>query len=833
MRRTSFNDNWTVGTKSGFFSEMTGQAVQPKAVTLPHDAMIERERAKPGEGGASGSHANSIGYYPEGEYDYKKTFFVPEEYQDKRVTIEFEGVYRNAMVYINGDYAGQCPSGYMNFAIRADRYLKYGQENEIKVVAMNYKDSRWYTGSGIYRNVKLIVANLVHIALDGVQVSTPDIRGDLAVVATVTAIENESIHTRTVRVLTEILDADGLVVASDIAPVTAFAGESAALRQRLYVRSPRLWSVERPYLYSCRSSLLSDGELLDEEENGFGIRSLTLDPDNGLRINGETVKLRGACLHHDNGVLGAATIDRAEERRIEILKQAGFNAIRSAHNPISKALLDACDRLGMLVMDEAFDMWTSTKTDHDYALHFPLWWEKELEAMVKKNYNHPSVIMYSIGNEIPETGRPIDSAWGRKLAEKIRSLDGTRYVTNSINFMVAIMEEFKKMRQQDKAEKPAANEGINTMMNKLKEGMAAITSSPLATEKTAESFAYVDIAAYNYADNRYLKDRELFPNRIIVGGETYPSSIDRNWKLVKENGHVIGDFTWTGWDYLGESGIGKIVYDPRELLSGVVGAYPWLSAWVGDIDITGHRRPISYYREIVFGLRKDPYLAVLRPENYGKEPIPSMWSWSDSVSSWSWNGYEGLPVKVEVYADAEEVELLINGKSAGKAPAGEEHRYKAEFDTVYEPGEAVAIAYSQGREIGRTSLRSAAGPVRLHVEADRTKIEASDGDLSFLAISLVDGNGNLYNAANRKVKVEAEGAGIVQGFGSADPRAEENFFDAERTTFDGRALAVIRPTGAGSIRVTVSAEGCEPRFLEIEVAPESKNPTRRGRGENG
>ncbi|WP_337102122.1 glycoside hydrolase family 2 TIM barrel-domain containing protein [Paenibacillus sp. YIM B09110] len=815
MIRISFNHDWTVGKKSGFFSEMTSTPVQPKPVTLPHDEMIERKRQKPDDGSDAGKHLNAVGYFPEGEYDYKKTFFVPAEYKEKRVTIEFEGVYANAMVYVNGDFAGQCPNGYTNFYIKADRFLKYGEDNEIKVVAMNYKDSRWYTGAGIYRNTKLIVGDLVHIALDGLKVSTPDITSDRAAIAVVTVIENEGIHTRTVNVQTEIVDADGKIVASDVVPITLFAGESATLRQRVYVRSPKLWSVEQPNLYTCSTRLVADQEQIDEETTAFGIRSLSIDPDKGLSINGEVVKLRGACIHHDNGIIGAATIDRAEERRVEILKEAGFNALRSAHNPISKAMLDACDRLGMLVMDESYDMWTSTKTDYDYALHFPLWWEKDIEAMVNKNYNHPSVIMYSIGNEIPETGRAIDSVWGRKLAEKVRSLDNTRYVTNSINFMVAIMDEFKKMRQSGGAQ--GKDEGINTMMNNMKDIMAMITASDLATAKTTESFAYVDIAAYNYADARYLKDKELFPNRIIVGGETYASSIDKNWKLVKENSHLIGDFTWTGWDYLGEAGIGKVTYDSGEFAGGVFGAYPWLAAWVGDIDITGYRRPVSYYREIVFGLRKEPYIAVQRPEYYDKQAILSMWSWSDSVSSWSWNGYEDKPIKVEVYADAEEVELLVNGSSVGRAAVGEENRFKAEFDTVYKAGEVVAVAYAKGEEIGRMTLRSATGDVELKVEADRAEITASDSDLSFVTIRLVDEHGHVYNTADRKVAVQVDGPGVLQGFGSANPKSEENFFDSERTTFDGRALAVIRPTGAGLITVTVSAEGCASQSTQIQA----------------
>ncbi|MFM9278810.1 glycoside hydrolase family 2 TIM barrel-domain containing protein [Paenibacillus jiagnxiensis] len=811
MIRTSFNDNWTVGSKNSFFSEKEIAKIPLKTVTLPHDAMIERNRKKPIEGDKGKSNFQ-IAFYPEGEYEYRKMFFVPEEHKDKRVTIEFEGVYMNAMVYLNGAFAGQQPNGYTNFYIKADRFLKYGEENEIKVISLNYKDSRWYSGAGIYRNTKLIIGNLVHIALDGVKISTPDIQADRAVVHVATVIENEGLHTRTVNVRTEIVDADGNIVGSDSATLTTFAGERAALRQRIYVRQPKFWSVEHPHLYTCRTRVMTENEQLDEETNSFGIRSLTLDPDRGLCINGEVVKLRGACIHHDNGVLGAATIERAEERRVEILKQAGFNALRSAHHPMSKALLDVCDRLGMLVMDESFDMWTSTKVDHDYALHFADWWEKDIQAMIDKDYNHPCVIMYSIGNEIPEAGRPIASVWGHKLAEKIRLLDSTRFVTNSISFVISVWDEVKKMMSANDA---ANNAGINTMMNNIGQAQAAITTSDLATIRTAESFGHVDIAGYNYAEARYLTDRELFPNRVIVGSETFPSLIDRNWKQVLENSHIVGDFTWTGWDYLGEVGIGRVKYDPND--ASFLGAFPWLAAWCGDIDIIGNRRPVSYYREIVFGLRKDPYIAVQRPEHYGNHPLPTKWSWSDSVSSWSWNGYEGKPIRVEVYADADEVELLVNGKSAGKAAAGEEHRYKAEFDLAYEPGELVAVAYMDGQVIGRMTLHSATGDVQLKVEADRTEIAASDRDLSFLMISLVDGQGNLYNTADRKVSVQVEGPGVLQGLGSADPKSSENFFDTERTTFDGKALAVVRPKDAGMIIVTVTADGCDPKVIQINA----------------
>ncbi|HEX7780499.1 MAG TPA: glycoside hydrolase family 2 TIM barrel-domain containing protein, partial [Vicinamibacterales bacterium] len=573
----------------------------------------------------------------------------------------------------------------------------------------------------------IIVKELVHIALDGVKITTPDVDAERAVVAIATTVQNESINTQTVSVATEIRHANGGSVASDTAPVTLLPGESAVVRQRLYVDAPELWSVDRPYLYRAETVVRTQTAVLDQEQTRFGIRTLRLDPRHGLRINGETVKLRGACVHHDNGILGAAAIARAEERRVQRLKQAGFNAIRSSHNPISRAMLDACDEVGMLVMDETFDMWTEAKTNYDYSLSFPEWWERDVEAMVHKDFNHPSVVLYCIGNEIFETGRPVGSTWGRKLAEKIRSIDDTRYVTNAINNVLAVLPDVTKQRGKDA---PPLN--LNEMMGAggLNDKMVV---SDLVTEKTAESYGVLDIAGMNYSEARYAMDRDAFPNRIIVGTETFPTRIDSNWKLVKENGHVLGDFTWTGWEYLGEAGIGRVDYpDENYKPTGPVGPYPWLVGGCGDIDLTGHRRPASYYREIVFGLRHEPYIAVRRPEYFGRDTVASHWAWTDSVSSWSWGVPEGSPVKVEVYSDADEVELLVNGRSLGRKATGEANRFRAEFDTVYEPGELVAIGYSGGREQGRMQLRSAVGPVRLDVCADRTSIRADDSDLAFV-----------------------------------------------------------------------------------------------------
>ncbi|MEV6544079.1 glycoside hydrolase family 2 TIM barrel-domain containing protein [Streptomyces sp. NPDC051665] len=822
MKRTSFNDGWQTRPKVNPFAELSGTKVPFRPVTLPHDAMIGQERAAPD--GEATMEGGAGAYFPGGTYEYRKTFAVPEEHRGKRILFEFEGVYRDAVVYINGDYAGQRPFGYSHFHIDADRFLRYGDDgdNEIRVEARAHRDSRWYTGAGIYRDTWMLVGDVVRIAPDGVRVTTPDIDAERAVVEVATRVENDSIAIRTVDVVTEVRDADGSVVASDVSKATVLPGEPAVVRQRLYVRAPLLWSTDTPDLYTATVTLKD----LDAETVVFGVRSLRLDPRHGLRINGETVKLRGACVHHDNGVLGAATFARAEERRVQLLKDAGFNALRMSHHPMSKAMLDACDRLGMLVVDEAFDVWTSGKSEFDYSLDFPEWWERDIEAMVAKDFNHPSVIVYSIGNEIPETGTPSGAARGRELAAKVRSLDHTRYVTNAVNGMLAVMSELGRLRRRSQAKAEhaadqgeAEDKGINTLMADAGDMMNAISASGLVTEKTAESFAVLDIAGMNYAEARYALDHDLFPNRVILGTETFPTRIDGNWRLVEQLGHVIGDFTWTGWDYLGEVGIGRPQYlTPDTPRPAHTAPYPYLLAGCGDLDITGHRRPASYYREIVFGLRTQPYIAVRRPEHHGRTWAGTPWAWSDTVATWTWPGSEGEPVTIEVYGDADEVELLVNTRSSGRRPVGEEHRFRTEFETSYEPGELLAIAYRDGAETGRTVLRTATGTVRLRAEPDRPHITAHGGDLAYVTLSLTDPDGTLHTAADRPVRVEVSGAGVLSGFGSADPSTQERFDATERRTYEGRALAVLRPTGPGRIRLIASAPECAP--VEVVVAVE-------------
>ena len=542
-------------------------------------------------------------------------------------------------------------------------------------------------------------------------------------------------------------------------PFTVRAGESAVVRQRAYVPSPLLWSVEHPNLYRVVTEVWDGGERIDDLETSFGIRSLALDPIDGLRINGEAVKLRGACIHHDNGVLGAAAIRRAEDRRIEILKQAGFNAVRASHNPLSITMIEACDRLGMLVIDETFDMWTTAKNNFDYSLSFPEWWERDVESLVAKDFNHPSVIVYSIGNEVLDAGNPHGARWGRVLAEKVRALDPTRYTTNAVSGFVAtitdLLPDFKR-----EAGELRGKVGVNDLLGEMHHLFDEFSLSDEVTDMTEETHSVVDIVGHNYAQSRYASDLERFPHRVMVGSETLPKDIDELWALVTERPYVIGDFTWTGWDYLGEAGIGSTQFDDEEFAP-----YPWLTAWCGDIDITGYRRPASYYREIVFGLRAEPYIAVDRARGTGRAAHRLGWAWTDSLSTWDLRLDAGAPVHLEVYSAADEVELLLNGRSVGTVPAGPAHRFRAAFDVPYEAGELVAVARVGGRQTARSVLRSLSGSVILHASADRSVIRAEDDDLAYISIELRDADGTLATSTDATVQVAVEGSARAAGAG--------------------------------------------------------------------
>ena len=794
MKKQIFNNDWHVAKIEDFFRPRPAGV----DVTLPYDAMIGQNRAE--------TASSKKGHYENGVWEYTKSFHVPQSLEDKPVYFMFDGIYREAMVYINHELAATRPYGYSTFVVDATPYLLMGEENSIRITVRTGDDSRWYSGAGIYRDVYMLTGGEVHIPPFGVKISVPVAAEALATVSVEIQLLNNSGKAKVpVQVESQIFDKDGQQVSVNTSPIYVYQGKNTVMRQRHTISKPNRWDVDTPDLYTCKVKVCAaDGALLDECQESFGIRALTLDSCSGLSINGKQVKLRGACIHHDNGVVGAVSTYAIEERRIKRLKAAGFNAVRMAHNPASPALVEACDRIGMLMMDECFDMWTVSKTSSDYSVDFLEWWARDITAMVEKDFNHPSVILYSIGNEIPEVGTARGASVGRDIAEKFHELDPSRFTINCINGMLAAMPLLRKAAQQ-----PEGTE-INEAMSNLGEMMKPLMTHESVTISTVESYATADIAGYNYMDTRYTADLERYPNRIICGSETFPPDIDVNWRYVLDHDRIIGDFTWTGWDYIGEAGIGAIKHKDSP------DGFPTYLAFCGDIDITGQRRPQSYYREIVFGGRKSPYIAVQRPAYSGEEAQTSPWGWSDSISSWTWKGFEDKPIRVEVYSAAECVELFLNGISKGTAPAGEKERFQAVFDIAYEPGELVAVAYTGNDEVGRYSIKTAEGEPKLSLKAD--EVSVSEDGLLFLDILLTDEDGVIHTGSDQEITVKVD-HGAVLGLGTADPRATGNFQDDFCTTYDGKAFAVIRPAAPGKLKVQVSGNaGCTETAFSVVKA---------------
>ncbi|GAA6409495.1 glycoside hydrolase family 2 TIM barrel-domain containing protein [Blautia hominis] len=833
MIRRKWNDNWvmTKADESPLMAAMGGVSEQ-NVLTLPHDAMIHEKRTKDTKNG------HQTGFYPGGCYTYTKMFDAPVEWQNKDIYVEFEGVYEHAKVYINGSYAGGHPYGYTEFSVCANDYLNYGRQNMLQVIANNSgeENSRWYSGSGIYRNVNLHVGEPVHIAVNGIRVSTPEIDEEIAVATVKVELVSIASVRKKVTLETVIKDQNGDVVGKDSMPVTLFARTKEQVFARIGVEHPKLWSVEEPNLYTVEVYVKEGGDKLDEGKEPFGFRCLSLTAQKGLRINGKNVNLRGACIHHDNGIIGAATYERAEERRIQILKKAGFNCVRSSHHPISRALLDACDREGMLVIDELFDCWTKAKNNNDYSMDMSDYWEKDAKQMVAKDYNHPCVIMYISGNEIQEAATARGAQMCREITNKLHELDGTRYVTTAINGLLACMdrmgdiicditgmtmEQMIAMQSQppEPEEASSAQGGVdqaNGNTDFMKGPMAdAFATNHIVTEMLEEFADITDLTGYNYLTARHEMEHTLSPNRIVLGTETLPSDLVRLWKIVRENAHVIGDMTWTGWDYLGEAGSGCIYYDGRQ---GFMSNWPISVAGMGDIDILGNRRPISYFREIVFGLRKEPYIAVERLEHYGEMPSHSAWPWKDELESWTWKGYEGKPCVVNVYSDAEMVELFLNGTSFGKKPAGEPEDFYASFELMYEPGTLTAVNYRNKKEAERWNLTSASNEVTLCAEADRRSIIADGSDLVYIMISLKDEKGTKNLQMQKTIDISVSGEGTLIGVGNADPGTENHYDYPIWDTYDGYLLAVVRATNTpGTITVIAASEGMGSQKIEIKT----------------
>ena len=779
MKKIDFNRNWTCRCLT--------RDEEPYSVTLPHDAMRSEPRT-----GESVSEGNS-GWYLGGDYEYTKHVFVPSEYSGKKVLIEFESVYHNAEVYINGKKAAYRPYGYTNFYVDTEGFLKYEAQNEIRVIARNsdQPNSRWYSGTGIYRPVYLWTGDQKYIPVNGIKIHT---------VSYAPAVIEVEIKTSCLgRVKAEVLDKENCILTQEVENT----GHPSVFRME--IPNAKLWDCDHPNLYTLRATF---GE--DVVEETFGIRLLEWNPEKGLTINGKREILRGACVHHDNGVLGACTYPEAEERRVRILKENGYNAIRSAHNPCSKALLRACDEMGMLVMDEYIDGWYIHKTKYDYADEILDNYRKDLKDMVDKDYNHPSVIMYSTGNEVSETAQKKGIALTKSLTDRLHELDSTRPVSCGINiffnflssmgFGVYSDKKADEAAENAKKKKAVGSEFYNTVAGIFGAGFMKTGATLYPCDvKTRDAYANMDVAGYNYGIKRYHHDLKKYPKRIILGSETFCADAYRFMQEAKRDKRIIGDFVWATQDYLGEVGIGAWEY--KDYAPRFDGGCGWVSAGSGRIDLTGKPLGEMAYTRVAFEL-EDLAIAVMPVDHTKDAHSPSAWKMTNAIESWSWEGCDGNAAKVEVYTRADHVKLYINGKCIGtKKPKND---CKVFFDTTYQNGEIKAVAYDANDNIiAERTLTTAGKETILVAEPELTRVNA-DTDLCYVRMRYTDENGQTKPLVRGRIQLTVEG-GELLAFGSACPYYPESYQSNETDTYYGEALAIIRPQ-AGAGKVVVKAE---------------------------
>jgi len=792
MRKELFNKNWLYWKETNAFALVWNTDPAARIISLPHDAMIE-EKTK-----VDSINAGNSGYRDGGVYYYSKEFTPTEEMRNQVLMLHFEGVYMNAFVYVNAQLAKKWNYGYTGFYVNLNDYLEFGKKNEIRVIVRNsgMPNSRWYSGGGIYRDVYLLTAPTVYIRPDANRIATESIDDGIGVISVGNTVVSRKVGGCNLLLKRSVKDADGVIVAEETIPVLIYEGEEREVQTRFAIQNAKLWSDETPYLYTLETTIYEVNEngeqVLDSDRTTFGVRTLTLDSIRGLRVNGKTVKLRGACIHHDNGLVGAATYYDFHYRQIKGLKESGFNAIRMAHHPAAPVLLKACDELGMYVMDECFDMWTRCKTANDYALFFEQCWEQDVEAMVRNDFCHPSVILYSIGNEIPEIGTSRGVQIATQIADKIRSMDTTRFTLSSINGIFAIGTDIPEvlgdvMSEEEKRTMVLPNGNVNEFMATMAHG-DDVVNHPIVSRKLAAAGAATDIVGYNYMTARYESDATENPNRVIVGSETYCTAIAENWRLVKKLPSLIGDFVWTGWDYLGESGIGIAAY---EMVGDGFGTpYPCLMAYSGDIDITGYRKPASYLADIAFGTRVNPYICVQDPAHYNDQVFKTPWSLTDKLENWTYPGMDGAPIHVDVYSAGDEVELLLNGKSVGIKPAGEAVNYVAEFDVTYEPGALEAVSYKfeneVRNEIGRFALQTA-GETSLVISVE----PGASGKIAYINVESRDAAGTLKYEQGTEIiaKLISGDARIYIGTGNHSPI--EGYTEGVAKLYNGRAQVVV------------------------------------------
>lgn len=776
---------------TGWICRHLGDTAPGKAVTLPHDAMLAEPRTAISAGGTN------TGWYEGYDYEYQRTLTVPENELADTHILEFEGVYHNAEVWLNGQKAAFRPYGYTNFYVDCAPYLHAG-ENELRVIARNadQPNSRWYSGAGIYRPVQLWKARGAHITLNGVKIRT------LSLQPAIVEVRVKTTAPGTVRLTVDDLPA--MQQESD--------GEAVFT---LTLDNARLWTPETPNLYTCRVSFADD-----EVTETFGVRKVEWGTD-GFLLNGKRYIIQGACIHHDNGLLGAVCDPDAVARKVRLLKENGYNAIRSAHNPCSKALLTECDRQGMLVMDEYIDHWYIHKTEHDYVDYFNDWWRQDLTDMVEKDYNHPCVVLYSTGNEVSETAQKRGIALTKEMTDFLHGLDDSRPVTcgvniffnflSSIGFGVYSDEKAKKEAERaekakQRGEKAAKKKAVGSQFfNNLAgllgdEFMKRGATLHGCDVKTRDAFANMDIAGYNYGIYRYKHDLKKYPQRLILGSETFCNDAYKFRELAKREPRLVGDFVWAGMDYLGEVMVGSWEYaDYAETFDGGPG---WVSAGSGRIDLTGKPLGEALYTRVALEADNGPYIAVCPVNHTGDRHSPSAWKMTNAMSSWSWTGCEGCKANVEVYARAARVELVLNGHTVGSKTL--KNDCLARFSIPYESGTLEAVSYDAAdHEIGRCKLQSAGGTTRLTLDAEEPTVKP--GHLCYIRLRYTDENGITKPLARGSIQVQVRGGTLV-GLGSACPFNKHSYLDSETDTYYGEALAIVR-MGDGDAMTIAASDG--------------------------
>jgi beta-galactosidase len=753
-----------------------------RTVDLPHDWSIEDlpspdgvKRSGPFDQELSAGKA-ATGWVVGGTGWYRKRFRLAA-LGDRRALVRFDGIYMDADLWINGRHLGHQPYGYSSFALDLTPHVATG-DNVLAVRVRNEgQNSRWYSGSGIYRHAWLTMTGPLRVPLWGVTVTTPEVTAASATVIVAVDLANDGGAVPDARVRVRLVGPDGRSVGSGEATLAVPAQETASAAVKVGVKQPQLWSPATPALHRAVVDVVAGGEVVDRVEQTFGVRRIEIDAERGLRVNGVPYEMRGACVHHDNGPLGSAAIDRAEERRVEILKAAGYNAIRTSHNPPSPAFLDASDRLGMLVIDEAFDMWERPKNPQDYHRFFTEWWARDLAAMVRRDRNHPSVVLWSIGNEVNERADPSGLEIARQLVAGVRKDDATRPVTNAICAF------------WDHKDRPWID--------------------------TDTAFALLDVGGYNYQWKEYEKDHARAPLRVMAGTESTTLEAFDYWSLVEKLPYVIGDFVWTGIDYLGESGLGRAFIEGEEP-GDFTAPWPWHIAGSGDIDILGHRKPRSFYREAMWrpGVLE---VAVHRPIPEGKREKVLMWGWPLVEGHWTWPGQEGKTLKVAVYSSCEKVSLELNGKPVGEKPTTSAERRQNEFEVKYAPGALAAACTGAGDPRARVELVTAGPPATLRLTADRGEIRASRDDLSYVRIEVVDAKGTVVPGARPQIRARVAGPGELAALASADPVDLAGFRGPSCRPYQGVAQAIVRPTRAGQMELVAEADGLPAARIRIRA----------------